>query len=118
MKKYELVIENPTDAFILDKEENTIIALCNTKRPDLGFNKLKNVIEKANKNTKQKFQLGDIACMIDEDNNFFESEVYRIELRNGKYYYETSDVDFELKDIGDWVFKSEMYRELHLESIM
>ncbi|WP_242844695.1 hypothetical protein [Clostridium botulinum] len=55
MKKYELVIENPTDAFILDKEENKIIALCNTKRPDLGFNELKNLIEKANKNRKQLF---------------------------------------------------------------
>lgn len=76
--------------------------------------------EKTNKidKEKQKFQLGDIAYMIDEDYNFFESEVYRIELRNGKYYYETSDVDFELKDIGNWVFESEIYRELHLEAIM
>ena len=66
---------------------------------------------------KQEFQLGDIVYMIDEDYRFFESEVYRIELRNGKYYYETSDVDFEFKDIGDWVFKSEMYREMHLEAM-
>ncbi|BDB03758.1 regulator [Clostridium botulinum] len=118
MKKYELVIENPTDAFILDKEKNKIIALCNTKRPDLGFNELKNLIEKANKNTKQLFQLGDIAYMIDEDYRFFESEVCSIELKSGKYYYNTHDCDFEDKDIGDWVFESEMYRELHLEAMM
>ncbi|MBD5589286.1 hypothetical protein [Clostridium botulinum] len=76
--------------------------------------------EKTNKidKEKQEFELGDIAYMIDEDYNFFESEVYRIELKNGKYYYETSDVDFELKDIGDWVFKSEIYREMHLEVLI
>lgn len=67
---------------------------------------------------KQEFQLGDIAYMIDEDYRFFESEVYRIELRDGKYYYDTHDVGFEYEDIGDWVFKSEMYRELHLESMV
>lgn len=67
---------------------------------------------------KQEFQLGDTAYMIDEDYRFFESEVYRIELRNSKYYYDTHDCDFEFKDIGDWGFKSEMYRELHLEAMM
>ncbi|WP_125153655.1 regulator [Clostridium rectalis] len=118
MKKYELVIENPTDAFILDKEENKIVALCNTKRPDLEFNKLETLIEKANKNIKQLFQLGDIAYMIDEDYRFFESEVYRIELDNGKYYYTADDCDFEDGDIGNWVFKSEIERELHLEALM
>ncbi len=118
LKKYELVIENPTDAFILDKEENKIVALCNTKRPDLEFNKLETLIEKANKNIKQLFQLGDIAYMIDEDYRFFESEVYRIELDNGKYYYTADDCDFEDGDIGNWVFKSEIERELHLEALM
>lgn len=67
---------------------------------------------------KQEFELGDIAYMVDEDYKFFESEVYRIELKNGKYYYDTHDCDFEFKDIGDWVFKSEMYRELHLEAMI
>jgi len=66
----------------------------------------------------QEFQLGNIAYMIDDDYRFFESEVYRIELKNGKYYYDTHDCDFEFNDIGDWVFKSEMYRELHLEAMM
>ncbi|WP_242844694.1 hypothetical protein [Clostridium botulinum] len=56
--------------------------------------------------------------MIDEDYRFFESEVCSIELKNGKYYYNTHDCDFEDKDIGDWVFESEMYRELHLEAMM
>lgn len=64
---------------------------------------------------KQEFQLGDTAYMIDEDYRFFESTVYRIELNKGKYYYETSDVDFGYKDIGEWVFKSEQEREMYLE---
>ena len=66
---------------------------------------------------KQEFQLGDTAYMIDEDYRFFESEVYKIELDNGKYYY-TAECDFEYVDIGDWVFKSEAERELHLEALM
>lgn len=65
---------------------------------------------------KQEFQLGDAAYMIDEDYRFFESEVYSITLKDGKYYYDTHDIDFELKDINDWVFSTEMYREMHLES--
>ena len=64
----------------------------------------------------QEFSLGNIAYMIDDDFRFFESTVNKIELKDGHYYYETSDVDFEYKDIGDWVFKSDAYREIHLES--
>lgn len=48
MKKYELIVENVVNAYILDKEENKIVALCSTKRPDLGFEKLKELVEKAN----------------------------------------------------------------------
>ena len=66
---------------------------------------------------KQEFQLGGTAYMIDEDYRFFEGEVYRIELKDGKFYYETPSCDFEGKDIGDWVFTSELYRELHMEVI-
>lgn len=66
----------------------------------------------------QQFQLGDTAYMIDEDYRFFESEVKRIDLDKGKYFYTTNDADFEFKDIGDWVFTSEMYRELHLEAMI
>lgn len=66
------------------------------------------------KKEPQEFNLGDTAYMIDEDFKFFESEVYRIELSKGEYLYETSDCDFEFKDIGKWVFKSEMDRQLHL----
>lgn len=67
---------------------------------------------------KQEFQLSDIAYMIDEDYKFFESEVYRIELDNWKYYYTTDEVDFEYKDIGQWVFTSELYREIHMENML
>ncbi|MBZ9693261.1 hypothetical protein [Clostridium sp. M14] len=65
----------------------------------------------------QEFQLGDTAYMIDEDYRFFESEIYKIELDNSKYYYTTGDCDFECRDIGTWVFKSKKYRELYLESL-
>ena len=65
---------------------------------------------------KQEFQLGDTAYMIDEDYKFWESEVWQISLHNGEYCYQTHDVDFELKDIGDWVFKSEEEREMYLEN--
>jgi predicted PilT family ATPase len=50
---------------------------------------------------KQEFQLGDAAYMIDED--------------KGKYFYTTDDADFEFKDIGEWVFKSDEERALYLE---
>ena len=65
---------------------------------------------------EQQFQLGDIAYMIDEDYRFFESTVNRIDLNKGEYFYTTNDADFGFKDIGDWVFTSEMYRGLHLEN--
>ena len=64
---------------------------------------------------KQEFQLGDVVYAIDDDYRFFESMVNRIGLSRGKYYYETSDIDFEYGDIGDWVFKSEQEREMYLE---
>lgn len=48
MNKYELIIENCTSAYILDKEENKIVALCSTKRPDLEFEKLQQLIQEAN----------------------------------------------------------------------
>lgn len=66
----------------------------------------------------QEFQLGDTAYMIDEDYRFFESEVYKIELDNGRYYYDTDDGDFESSEIGKWVFKSYLDRQLYLESKM
>lgn len=65
---------------------------------------------------KQEFQLGDTAYMIDEDYRFFESTINTISLHKGKYYYETSDVDFEYIDIGDWVFKSDTERVMYLEN--
>lgn len=65
------------------------------------------------KEKKQEFQLGDIAYMIDEDFRYFESEVYRVELCSDETItYTTWDCDFNTDDIGDWVFKSELMREL------
>lgn len=70
-------------------------------------------------NKIQKFQLGDIEYMIDDDYRYFESEVYKIELLdNGEYYYSTGDCDFSYEDIDDWVFESELFRDIHLENLM
>jgi hypothetical protein len=66
---------------------------------------------------KQQFQLGDTAYCIDEDYRFFESIVNRIDLNKGAYFYTTNDADFEPKDIGDWVFTSELYRQIHMQNI-
>lgn len=65
---------------------------------------------------KQEFQLGDTVYMLDEDYRFFEDTIYRIELHDGKFYY-TCECDFKNSDIGDWVFESEMHRELYMETM-
>lgn len=65
----------------------------------------------------QLFQLGDTAYMIDEDFRFFESIVYKIELSyEGEYYYDSYDMEFSTKDIGKRVFKSEIDRQIYLET--
>lgn len=66
---------------------------------------------------KQEFQLGDTAYMIDEDYRYFESMVNRIDLDEGGCFYTTNDADFSYKDIGDWVFTSELYRQIHMENM-
>lgn len=47
--KYKLIIENVSSAYILDSEQNRIVALCTTKRPDLGFKALEEMVALANK---------------------------------------------------------------------
>ena len=46
--------EDVLNGYILEhgrtKDEDSIICLCNTKRPDLGFYKVKHMIELANTN--------------------------------------------------------------------
>jgi hypothetical protein len=66
---------------------------------------------------KQEFQLGDTAYMIDEDYRYFESIVNRIDLDKGECFYTTNDADFGHKDIGDWVFTSDLYRQIHMENL-
>lgn len=63
---------------------------------------------------KQEFQLGDTAYMIDSDYRCFESEIWQISLHSGEYCYQTHDCDFTYKDIDEWVFKSELSREIKL----
>ncbi|MGL4760384.1 MAG: hypothetical protein ACRCWG_02915 [Sarcina sp.] len=63
---------------------------------------------------EQRFKLGQIAYMYDEDFNAFEEKVTKVEIYEGEILY-TADVEFTNKDIGDWVFESEMFREMHFE---
>lgn len=60
---------------------------------------------------KQEFQVGDTAYIVDEDYNFYEEIVYRIEIWDNIITYETSSVDFIKEYIDNWVFKSEIDRE-------
>lgn len=46
---YEFIQDSPiTKGHILNAEKNEIICLVDTKRPDLNFDSLKKIIEKAN----------------------------------------------------------------------
>lgn len=49
VNKYEVIVTDVCNAYILDKKENRIVTLCSTKRPDLRFESLKDLVEKANK---------------------------------------------------------------------
>lgn len=67
---------------------------------------------------KLEFNLGDNVYFIDDDYNYFESEIRGLQLdKKGNICYETWDVEFEKEDIGDWAFKSELEREIHLENM-
>lgn len=65
-----------------------------------------------------EFNLGDTVYCIDDDFNFFEDEVRKIEInRDRSISYSTWDLDFLNEDIGEWIFKSEMEREFKMESL-
>lgn len=65
-----------------------------------------------------EFNLGDTVYSIDDDYNYFEDELRRIEINHDRTItYSTGDYDFLKEDIGEWIFKSEMEREFKLESI-
>lgn len=55
--RYELIINNPTDGYILDKKDDMIVSLIGTNRPDLMFDRLKELVSLANKNNVLKNQL-------------------------------------------------------------
>lgn len=48
--KYKLIKEDALNAYILNTETNYVVALCHTKRPDLGFWELQGLINEANDN--------------------------------------------------------------------
>lgn len=55
--KYKLIIDNPTNAHILDIKKNKIVALCSTKRPDSGFSKLEELVKLANESERYKLEM-------------------------------------------------------------
>lgn len=65
---------------------------------------------------KQEFQVGDTAYIVDEDYNFYEEIVYRIEVWDNIITYETSSVDFIKEDIDNWIFKSEIDRKRRINN--
>lgn len=46
---YEFNLESPTEGYVMNSETKDIVCLVETKRPDLYFDKLEELIEKANK---------------------------------------------------------------------
>ena len=58
--KYKVEIEDVLNARILDTEENRIVTLCNTKRPDLAFEKLLDLVDKANQVEEMEIKLSNI----------------------------------------------------------
>lgn len=53
MKRYEFVEIDVLSGYIVDRRDGLIVALVETKRPDLRLNGLKELIEKANKYDKE-----------------------------------------------------------------
>ena len=47
---YKFIKEDECSGYILDVDNNTIVVLCRTLRPDLGFKKLTKLIDEANIN--------------------------------------------------------------------
>lgn len=48
MGKYELKVDDACHAGIMNTEKNKFVCLVETKRPDLGFKELEEIIDKAN----------------------------------------------------------------------
>lgn len=65
MNRYKFVSEDALNGYILDTKDNYIVTLCNTKRPDLKFDKLKELVEMANFG-EEKYNCSKIAKMIDD----------------------------------------------------
>jgi len=67
--KYKVVQDDVLNGHILDVEENMIVALCSTKRPDLGFKKLVVLVNEANIGYEKMKEKGMIEIM--ENNSEF-----------------------------------------------
>ena len=67
--RYKVITKNVTNAYILDEQNNEIVSLCNTKRPDKGFESLERLVKYANEyvkaNTGNELQVGDKVRIID-----------------------------------------------------
>lgn len=94
MSRYKVIREDCLNAYILDTEKNTIVALCSTKRPDLGFQNLMKLVDKANKHeTCKKCGVGLDVCAVDD----------KITIR----YYSTDDNGKPIQ-VSSWHDKAEV----------
>lgn len=100
MKKYELIVENVVNAYILDKEENKIVALCSTKRPDLEFEKLKELVEKANEYDTLKetnLKLFNDMKKVMEVPHFVNQENVKLKLQNRELTEKIEQLEADLR---------------------
>lgn len=104
------------DKFPYD-ENNKKWELSRNRMIDKTISKIELMLKENAIKEKQIFNLGDEVYFVDEDYNYFEAEVTRIEIYRGKILY-TADCEFENKDVGDWVFESELFRQIHMENIV
>lgn len=90
MDRYKVVKEDVLNAYIVDIEENYIVALCGTKRPDLGFDRLEKLVEQANEYIKIS-QVGEMAVELIKDSEKLEAlnsiEIYEFSCCGGECEY-------------------------------
>lgn len=67
--RYEVIIDDVLNAYVKDNEENEIVVLCNTKRPDKEFTNLKKLVEYANQTELLKKKINGSV----NDNSYLES---------------------------------------------
>ena len=104
MDRYKVVKEDALNAYILDNDENYIVVLCSTKKPDLGFDRLETLVTQANEYIK-------LTTVKIEDLKVFEFDcgesdwvIARSEKEATDYYATIIDdiEEYDITEIDDW----------------